>query len=212
MYVHENSAKTRQRVRHPSVVNTSSAHPVNAALSKHWHCEPRARSPGASVGMQPGAAGIYAICRAGWNPTAPATLPRRIAGSQTYAAADRHHVVPPRVPAAGMSHDRTASVFNIDHCPGAIARQHLSSGLLWVSDSMGALTPPSVRGSPCHQSGGSVPAHNQVLTHGQRTWMALEKHAGRSTETIPRAWERNASHLVLELGGLREERGCRLPV
>ena len=109
-------------------------------------------------------------------------------------------------------HDRTASVFNIDHCPGAIARQHHSSGLLWVSDSMGALTPPSVRGSPCHQSGGSVPAHNQVLTHGQRTWMALEKHAGRSTETIPRAWERNASHLVLELGGLREERGCRLPV
>ena len=84
--------------------------------------------------------------------------------------------------------------------------------MLWVSDSMGALTPPSVRGSPCHQSGGSVPAHNQVLTHGQRTWMALEKHAGRSTETIPRAWERNASHLVLELGGLREERGCRLPV
>ena len=50
------------------------------------------------------------------------------------------------------------------------------------------------------------------FAHGQRTWMALEKHAGRSTETIPRAWERNASHLVLELGGLREERGCRLPV
>ena len=37
--------------------------PCEGSVVEAWHCEPRARRPDASFGMQPGAAGIYAICR-----------------------------------------------------------------------------------------------------------------------------------------------------